>query len=240
MLPSRVSPRPASPSSQTPPPLTAPPHPWTQGSQVCSPCPELQAICPPARSPHVQPVPTVVVQDSGVGEGKPAPPGTGGPVRARQLAPGPTRSPAQLHASEKGVRAHTPGRPGDPTGASIQLRATLPWTGVGLWVSEGARTKQGSNFFSKQDGIPGSAPHGCKATDPTGEAAQSPPRGGCPLALRAPHPGWRLPGSQSQAQPSLSLPGGGRLTPGQGSLSPPKDPRTMVVVVVGAVGRDSP
>lgn len=160
--------------------LTAPPHPWTQGSQVCSPCPELQAICPPAHSPHVQPVPTVVVQDSGVGEGKPAPPGTGGPVRARQLAPGPTRSPAQLHTSEEGVRAHTPGRPGDPTGASIQLWATLPWTGVGLWVSEGARTKQGSNFFSKQDGIPGSAPHGCKATDPTGEAAQSPHGEGAP------------------------------------------------------------
>lgn len=95
--------------------------PGPKGLKHAAPAPSYKPPALSACSPHVQPVPAIIVQDSGVGEGKPAPPGRRGPVRARPLAPGPTRSPAQLHASEEGACAHTPGRPGDPTWASIQL-----------------------------------------------------------------------------------------------------------------------
>lgn len=81
---------------------SAPLHPRASKAQ---PLPRAMGHLPlSACSPHVQSVTAVAVQDPGIGEGKPAPPGRADPVRVCQglcvPAPSPTHSPAWLHLRE--------------------------------------------------------------------------------------------------------------------------------------------
>ena len=117
---------------------SAPLHPRASNVQ---PLPRATGHLPlSACSPHVQPVTAVAIQDPGIGEGKPTPPGRADPVRAcRGLcvpAWGPTAIRPKSHpfpslaAPEEGTRVCAPGRPGDPcTHAGCASSSELPCSG---------------------------------------------------------------------------------------------------------------